>query len=185
MEENFTHYLCVCRYLGSLELQTSQLNIMNGWLGAFFVYMCSPHSIPWWLVKLEACLPGLLFQLTLQFFNFLSSTPPLTCSMGYFPFFSFISTSWRCLSSLKYHIVIVDIRLYFGGFLLPNWGGLLQVSIWLEKNCVSICFQSQHLCLKSWKCSKKSFCLVILLSFMNGFLEHFLILLHGEWLGLG
>lgn len=96
---------------------------------------------------------------------------------------SFISTLWRHLFSLNYHIVIIHVRFCIWGFLVPNGGSLLQVSIWLGKNCGSTCFQSQHLWLKSWKCSKRSFCLVTLLSFMNGFLEHFLTLLHGEWLG--
>lgn len=94
---------------------------------------------------------------------------------------SFISTLWRHLFSLNYHIVIVHVRLYIWRFLLPNWGNVLQVSTWLGKNCGSTCFQSQHLCLKSWKCSRRSFCLVTLLSFMSGFLEHFLTLPHGEW----
>lgn len=150
----------------------------------FFVYVCSPRSTPWWLVKLVACLSGLPFHLTLWFFYLLSSTPPPTFLCFFFHLFIYFNFMKKFIfskipySSSRYRALYLEISFF-------NWGGLLQVSIWLEKNCASICFQSQHLCLTSWKCSKKSFCLVILLSFMNGFLERFLILLHGEWLGLG
>lgn len=103
---------------GSLELQTSQLNIMNGFVRVgFFVYVVFPPLHPMAIGKtLVACLPGLLFQLTLWFFNLLSSTPPPTMFYGLFSICSFISTLWRCLSSLKYRITVPIKGFTFGDF---------------------------------------------------------------------
>lgn len=178
--KNFIHYLYVCKHL---VIWNSKLMALWG--------CCCVCVFPL-LHRMSSGKTGGLFARSslsvniMRWVLFPLQYPSTYMFNGLFSICSFISTSWwRCLSLLKYPIITVHIRLDVWGFLLLSWGDLLQVSIWLEKNCVSICFQSQHLCLKNWKCSKKSFCLVILLSFMNGFLEHFLILLRGKWLGWG
>jgi len=71
---------------GSLELQTCQLNIMNGFEGGIFCVCVFPPPHSMITGKTGGLFARSSPSVNIMICYLLSSTPPTTCSVGYFPF---------------------------------------------------------------------------------------------------